>query len=216
MACLDLGINPGYVLDVSAVRSGVIDPVASPLDRAGVCALGDLQNFGLDGARVEYRPPIRVVLEKPRPRTVRVEGPDGRPIAGARVSLLLLHVFGKVNAQVPASLATRTGPDGTATINYMAARDQLVAVRVSVESIGTQDIPLIARPGQDSEESAIAIKLKKTSRLAGRVVDLDGQAVANHLVQIWSWGDATWLGPNTVELRNGPGKTLAISYSGFS
>jgi hypothetical protein len=162
-------------------------------------------------AQASYRPPIRLVLEKPRPRTVKVEGPDGRPIAGARVSLRLVHVFGNVNAQVPASLAdslvTRTGPDGTATIDYMAARDQVVAARVSADSIGTQDIQLIARPGQGSEESVITIKLKKTSRLAGRIVDPDGRAVANHLVEIWSRGDATWLGPNTVELRNGPLRT---------
>ena len=79
--------------------------------------------------------------------------------------------------------------------------------RVSADSIGTQDILLIARPGQDSEESVITIKLKKTSRLAGRIADPDGRAVANHLVEIWSRGDATWLGPNTVELRNGPLRT---------
>jgi hypothetical protein len=164
-------------------------------------------------ANASYRPPHRLVLEKPRSRMVKVEGPDGQPIAGARVALRLLHVFGKGNAEVPASLAdslaTRTGPDGTATIDYMAARDQLAAVRVSADSIGTQDILLIARPGQGSEESVIAIKLKKTSRIAGRVVDPDARAVANHLVEVWSSGDGAWLSPNTVELTNGPLRTAA-------
>ena len=86
----------------------------------------------------------------------------------------------------------------------MAPRDQLVAVRVTADAIGTQDILLIKRPGRDSEESVITIKLKPTSRFAGRIVDQDGQAVADQLVEVWSRGDATWLGPNTVEFRNGP------------
>jgi hypothetical protein len=155
----------------------------------------------------------RLILEQPQPRTLKVEGPDDRAIAGARVSVRLLHVFGGANAEVPPSLAeplaARTGADGTATLNYLAARDQLVAVRVSADSIGTQDISLIARPGQGSEQPVITIKLKPTSRLAGRIVDQDSQPVADHAVEVWSRGDATWLGPNTVEFRNGPLRTGA-------
>ena len=55
-------------------------------------------------------------------------------------------------ADVPESLAdplaVTTGPDGKATLDYLAARDQLVAVRVSAYLIGTQDILLIERPGR--------------------------------------------------------------------
>lgn len=159
-------------------------------------------------ANAYMRPPYRLMLEKPSPRTVTVLGADGLPIAGARLALRLIHVFGKSNAEVPASLAdalaTSTGPDGKATITTMAPRDQLVAARVTADAIGTQDILLIKRPGRDSEESAITIKLKSTSRFAGRVVDQDGQPVAGQLVEVWSRGDATWLGPNTVEFKNGP------------
>jgi Carboxypeptidase regulatory-like domain len=154
------------------------------------------------------RSPYRLVLEKPSPRTVTVLGADGQPVAGARVALRLIHVFGKGNAEVPASLAnslaTSTGPDGKATIAYMAPRDQLVAARVTADGIGTQDILLIKRPGRDSEESAITIKLKPTSRFAGRIVDQDGRPVAGQLVEVFSRGDATWLGPNTVEFTQGP------------
>ncbi|MGO9920378.1 MAG: carboxypeptidase regulatory-like domain-containing protein [Isosphaeraceae bacterium] len=155
----------------------------------------------------------RLVLEKPQPRTLKVEGPAGDGIARARITVRLIHVFGGVNAEVPSSmadpLAVTTGPDGTATLNYLAARDQLVAVRVSADSVGTQDFQLIARPGQDSEQPVITIKLKPTSRVAGRLVDQDGQPVADHVVEVWSRGDAIWLGPNTVEFRNGPLRTGA-------
>ena len=159
------------------------------------------------------RPPYRLVLEKPKPRTVKVEGPDGQPIAGARLALRLVRVFGGANAEVPASLAdplaTSTGLDGKATITTMAPRDQLVAVRVTADAIGTQDILLIERSGPGSEASVITIKLKPTTHLAGRIIDQVGQPVAGQLVEVWSRGDATWLGPNTVEFKNGPLRTGA-------
>ena len=106
------------------------------------------------------------------------------------MALRLVRVFGKGNAEVPASLgdalATSSGPDGKATITYMAPRDQLVAARVTADAIGTQDILLIKRPGRDSEESAITIKLKPTSRFAGRVVDQDGRPVSGQLIEVFS------------------------------
>ena len=74
---------------------------------------------------------------------------------------------------------------------------------MTADAIGTQDILLIKRPGRDSEESAITIKLKPTSRFTGRIVDQDGQPVAGQLVEVFSRGDATWLGPNTVEFPQG-------------
>jgi len=164
-------------------------------------------------AQFYARRPYRLVLEKPQPRTVKVEGPDGQPIAGARVTLRVLYVFGKVIADVPESLAdplaTCTGPDGKATITYLAARDQLVAVRVTADAIGAQDILLIERPGRSSEESVITIKLKKTRRLAGRIVDQDGRAVARHVVEVWSRGGGDWLRPNPVGFKDGPLRTGA-------
>ena len=161
------------------------------------------------------RPPYRLVLEKPRPRTVKVEGPDGQAIPGARVALRIVRVFGSPSpsAEVPPSLAdplaTRTGPDGKATISTMAPRDQLVAVRVTADAIGTQDILLIKQLGRVSEESVITIKLKPTSHFVGRIVDHNGQPVAGQLVEVWSRGGAIWLGPNTVELSGGPLRSAA-------
>ena len=104
----------------------------------------------------------------------------------------LISIFGKAPADVPASLAqplaASTGPDGKATLNYLAARDLLMAVRVTADAIGTQDILLIERPGVGSEAGVITIKLKPTTHLAGRVVDQDGHAVVDHAVEVWSRG----------------------------
>ena len=144
--------------------------------------------------------PYRLVLRKPEPRTVKIEGPDGQPIAGARITPRILDVFSGATADIPESLAAplavTTGPDGRATINYLAARDQLVAVRVAADPIGTQDFLLVERPGRGSVEPVITIRLKKTSRLAGRIVDGAGQPVADQVVEIWSRGGGSWLGPN--------------------
>ncbi len=102
-------------------------------------------------ARELMRPPHRLVLEKPVARAVMIDGPDGKPVAGAKVALRLVHIFNGSNAEMPTSLAeslaTSTGSDGKATITCMAPRDQLVAVRVTADAIGTQDILLIERPG---------------------------------------------------------------------
>ncbi len=152
-------------------------------------------------------------MQKPEPRTIRIEGPDGQPIAGARITPRIFDVFSGATAEIPESmaapLAVITGPDGRATINYLAARDQLVAARVAAEPIGTQDFLLVERPGRSSVEPVIAIRLKKTSRLTGRIVDGAGQPVAGQVVEIWSKGGGGWLGPNSVELRGGPLRTSA-------
>ncbi len=124
--------------------------------------------------------PIRLVLQEPRPRTVKIEGPGGEPVSEARITLRMFYVFGRRRAEVAASLAdplaTSTGADGTATIAYLGPRDQLVAVRIAADSIGTQEFLLTQRPGQSSEPSVIIVRLRNTSRLAGRIVSQDGQA----------------------------------------
>jgi hypothetical protein len=167
-------------------------------------------------ARWSLRPPYHLVLTKPSPRTVKVEGPDGRPIPGARVALKLVRVFGGgggPRSEVPPSLAdrlaVRTGPDGTATITGIAPRDQLVAVRVMADTIGTQDVLLINQPGRASEESVITIKLKPIIHLAGRIVDQDGQPVAGQLVEIWSRREAPPRVPAPVAFTSGPLRSAA-------
>jgi hypothetical protein len=86
-------------------------------------------------AKSLYPSPYRLVMRRPDPRDIRVEGPDGKPIAGARITPRVFDVFNGATAQIPESmaapLAVITGADGRATIHYLAARDQLVAARVA-------------------------------------------------------------------------------------
>jgi hypothetical protein len=154
--------------------------------------------------------PRTLVLRKPAPKTITIEGPDGRPIAGVRVSPLAITVRGgRGIVFVPDSLAetwaVMTGPDGKATLDYLAGGDELVAVRVTAESIGTQDLPLIERPGRGIQGTAITLRLKPTSRLAGRVRTRAGDPVADQVVEVWSEGGM--LRSNPVGFKNGPLRT---------
>ncbi len=100
---------------------------------------------------VSGQPPFRLVLREARPRTVKIEGPGGEPVAGARVAIRRLYVFGGTIAELPDSLAdslaVSTGPDGNATIAHLAARDQLVAARITADAIASQSFLLVAKPG---------------------------------------------------------------------
>ena len=162
-------------------------------------------------ANLIYRPPHRLVLQNPQAKTVKVEGPDGGPVPGARVALRVFYGFGGTLAEVPDSLAdslaTTTGPDGTTSIGYLAARDKLFAVRVTADQIGAQDFLLLERPLRGSEPPVITIRLKKTSFLSGRVVDQHGQPLGGQLVEIWSNQQGNWLLPNLVGFKQGPVRT---------
>ncbi len=105
-------------------------------------------------AKSFYPPPHRLVLRKPEPRTIQIVGSDGKPIAGAWIIPRIFDVFSGATAEIPESmaapLAITTGPDGRATINYLAARDQLVAggsrptrsaPRTSCSSSGRAGVP---------------------------------------------------------------------------
>jgi Carboxypeptidase regulatory-like domain len=158
-----------------------------------------------------FRHPEEIVLRRPEMRTVTVQGPDGRPVAGARIAPKVLSIFSGTIADIPKSLsaplAVTTGPDGRATIGYLTARDQLTTARVTTGSIGTQDIVLVEDPGSGSTEPVIAIRLKKTGRLTGRIVDDAGRPVADQVVEIWSRGGGNRARPDAVELAGGPLRT---------
>lgn len=118
--------------------------------------------------------PRTLALRKSAVKTITIEGLDGRPIAGARVSPLAITVGGgRGTIDVPDSLAASwavvTGPDGKATLDYLAAADTLVAIRVTADSIGTQDVPLIEPANRQFQGASITLRLKPTSHLAGRV-----------------------------------------------
>ena len=148
-------------------------------------------------AKSTRTPPFDLVLRKSQPRTVKVEGPDGHPVLGAIVSPRFFTAdpsrgHGEVPEALIRSLAVTTGPDGTATLKYLAAGEKLVTVRLTAAAIGTQDLQLLATPFLDNQGAMITIRLKPTRRLAGRVRNRSGKPVAGQEVEVWSKGGA-WL-----------------------
>ena len=160
--------------------------------------------------------PPQIVLSKSEPRSLKIEGPDGKPVAGARVEArLIVFTDTIVGAVVPAPLAPQlavtTGPDGTASLAYLRGRDRLAAARVTADSIGEQVVPVAEETPQGAVAPTFVIKLKRTSRLSGRIVDEGGKGLAGQTVEIWSRGET---GPgrligDQVGFKNGPVRTSA-------
>jgi hypothetical protein len=160
-----------------------------------------------------YQPAPAIALTNSEPRTIRIEGPGGQPIAGARICpRLVLLASRNVPDEVPDSLAELkavvTGPNGTAVLDYLTPGDRLVAVRITAEPIGTQDFQLVKRPGREGQGATITLKLEATSRLSGRLRNRAGQPVANQLVEFWSQGNY-YLATHQVGFKKGPLRTVA-------
>ena len=103
----------------------------------------------------------------------------------------MIHVFAGTMADVPGPLADQlaatTGPDGSATIDFLPERAQLVAVQLTAALIGTQDFLLVEQPGRGSEPAVITIELSGTGKIAGRIIDQNGKAKRG-LIEIWRKG----------------------------
>jgi len=157
-----------------------------------------------------FEPSASLVLRHSQPRTVKVEGPDGRPVPGAILMVINIAPGGDWPAEMPETLArpraATTGTDGKATIDYLAGGDQLIAVRITAPSIGTQNLELIKLPGRDPQAETITIRLKMTSHLAGHVRNSSGEPVAGQSVEVWARG-GSWLPPNLIGFKNGPLRT---------
>jgi hypothetical protein len=169
---------------------------------------------GLTVAAVPYTidKPQQIVLRKPEPRRVRIDGADGKPVAGARVEARRIFFSGgNDSADMPGSLASplavTTGPDGTATLACLGGRDRLFGARATADAIGEQDVTVSEETREGSGGSIFVIKLKKTSPLSGRIVDPGGRGVAGQAIEIWSRTGQSL--PNPVGFKNGPVRTGA-------
>jgi hypothetical protein len=164
-------------------------------------------------AALSYLPPLELTLRKPEQKTVKVEGPDGGPVAGAIVSPRVVYIGPReLVANVPGALgpplAVTTGADGKAKLNYLAGDDQLVAARVVAETIGSQDFQLVDVPQRNNQAGTITIRLGRTSRLTGRVRNRAGEPSPGQSVEVWSKGGRL-LPPSPIGFKNGPLVTVA-------
>ncbi len=193
-----------FRLTVPSLRGLYVHRASLWADRPGSAIVG----------ATEFRPSARaLVLRTPSPKTIKLEGPDGRPLAGALVSPRVVSAnamsfVAELPDRLSMPLAVMTGPEGTATVDYLAGGDLLVAVRIKADSIGTQDIQLVEWSGRNAQGATISIRLKRTSRLNGRVRSRAGQPVQSQPVEIWSKGGSL-LEPNPVRFNSGPILTAA-------
>jgi hypothetical protein len=150
---------------------------------------------------------LDLVLRKPQPRTVKVQGPDGRPVAGVTLAPRVVQDW---TSELPDSLAQRfavtTGPDGQAVLDYLTGGDNLIAVRLTADSCGTQDVKV---PTRDVRAAAITIRLEPTRNLAGHVRTSAGKPVAGQEVEVWCKGGRYWQQSTPVGFKNGPLRTAA-------
>jgi hypothetical protein len=185
---------------------------------AGIQAYGaqvwiDRSGFAITCRRDLRDQPIAFVLQRSVPRVIKIERPDGQPVAGARVRpRVIIFTAENFPVEVPDTLgearAVTTGPDGTARLDYLEKGDKLFAVRITADSIGTQDLQVKDEPGTGAERAAITLMLGPTSRLSGRVKTRAGEPVANQVVEIWCKGDYG-LDTNPVRFESGSLLTAA-------
>jgi hypothetical protein len=151
----------------------------------------------------------RLVLPEAAPRAVTVQRADGKPLAGVKLMPRLIHVFNGPIAEIPVSLAAQlaatTGPDGKATLTSLAARDELMAVRVAADSLAEQDIVLVDRTASATRTGPVIVTIQATSRISGRIVDEQDRGVSGQAVEVWTLGSS--LNPCPVGFAGGPVRT---------
>jgi hypothetical protein len=142
---------------------------------------------------------VKLKLGGPVHTSVHVVGPDGKPVAGARVAPVSVRVAGGVRPRSMFSppdalaerLAARTDADGKGEIQGCRAED-IEAVLVEAAGFGLQGSELGRAVG-----GVHAIALKPAGRLTGRVQADDPSAARGLEVIARTWSRAT-VGPQTM------------------
>jgi hypothetical protein len=132
--------------------------------------------------------PVRLVLEPPAGTTVRVLGPDRRPVDHARLAVTALAHLA-VPDELAGRLEARTDRDGEAVIPAFAA-EEITSVRVAAPRLGMQR----GRPSRPDAEGIRTVTLEPAGRVAGRLVGDDGRPVAGLAVRATAYPEGIDLG----------------------
>ncbi len=143
--------------------------------------------------------PVRVVLEPPGKAEVRVEGPNGEPVAGARVRV---ERFGRESTNVPDAVVDLieviADKDGLAVIDA-AANDEVAYVDVHSKAFGIQ-----GRPFYPASPKPKRVWLRPAASLKGRLTADDRTMVKGWRVTAYARsGDPSSSGPGDDRLRHG-------------
>jgi hypothetical protein len=131
--------------------------------------------------------PARVVLGPPGRGEVRVEGPNGEPVAGARIRL---EWFGHGQINVPEAvedlIEAATDKDGLAVIDA-AANDEIAYVDVHAKGFGVQ-----GRPFRPLTSQPKRVRLRPVASLEGRLQADDPAMVKGWRVFAYTYAGDRW------------------------
>ena len=142
---------------------------------------------------------VRVVLGPPGNGEVRVQDPDGQPVAGARIRL---EWFGPDRVNVPEAvedlIEATTDKDGRAVIEA-AANDEIAYVNVHAKGFGIQGRPF-RRPNSQPKR----VRLRPVASLEGRLQADDPALVRGWRVLAWTYAGDRWSAdPETTGFARG-------------
>ena len=143
--------------------------------------------------------PVRVVLRPPGKGEVRVEDPNGQPVAGARIRL---EWFGREQINVPEAvedlIEATTDKDGRAVIEA-AANDEIAYVDVHAKGFGIQ-----GRPFHPSTSQPKRVRLRPVASLEGRLQADDPAMARGWQVLAYTYvGDRSSADPQTTGFARG-------------
>jgi hypothetical protein len=143
--------------------------------------------------------PVRVVLGPPGKGEVRVEDPDGQPVAGARIRL---EWFGQEGINVPEAvedlIEATTDTDGRAVIEA-AANDEIAYVDVHAKGFGIQ-----GRPFRPLTSQPKRVRLRPVASLEGRLQAGDPAMARGWQVLAYTYaGDRSSADPQTTGFARG-------------
>ena len=143
--------------------------------------------------------PVRIVLGPPGKAEVRVEGPNGEPVAGAGVRV---EQFGRESTNMPDPVVDLieaiADQDGLAVIDA-AANDEVAYVDVHSKAFGIQ-----GRPFYPTSPKPKRVWLRPASSLKGRLTADDPEMVKGWRVRAYARsGDPTGREPGTTGYATG-------------
>ena len=198
---LSLSYQPGAVLEESRMERGTSDDQGrfriqvvekrpgKPIVFAQLWAYKPGRAVGTIGIPLQKKAspaPVRVVLDEPAKRTIKVVGADGRPIAGLTlVPRSLLVRRGGIPLSIPEDwrerLVVTTDANGVATIPYLSRAMDPASVVVFGPEIARHTLPFPEQQGKDE----YVLKLGRPGRLVGIVRVENGEPRADVSVDIW-------------------------------
>lgn len=127
--------------------------------------------------------PVRIQLVEARRLAGRVVGPDGQPVAGARVALVEtasgLLLGGGFSKGSKGSSQDETGADGRFVLDRLPSGK----IGIEVRAIGFRNRRVPVRIPEDGEAEPVEISLEPGPYLEGRVLDSRGRLVRDAMVR---------------------------------